>query len=193
MARPKEFDRYEALKKAMAVFWEKGYDGTSLPDLMKGMGISRSSLYETFGDKQALFKEAMECYLECVASKRMYALKIAKTARRGIKAYFEDQIRVALDENYPDGCFFTNVSAALGSCDSKTGEYARLAAARLEKEFHDLLRKGQDSGEFSRNKDVAAIARCLTGLSYGMNILAPLGKDRKCLEAMVKAILKLLE
>jgi len=59
MARPKEFDREEVLQKALYTFWEKGYDATTLPDLLESMGVNRSSFYNTFGDKQTLFREVM--------------------------------------------------------------------------------------------------------------------------------------
>jgi TetR/AcrR family transcriptional repressor of nem operon len=157
------------------------------------MRISRSSLYETFGDKQALFNEAMDCYLECVAAKRLYQLKKAGTARLGIEAYFEDQIRMAHDKRYPNGCFFANVSTALATADSKTAGVVQRAADSLEKEFYDLLKKGQAAGEISRKKDAAELARALLALAYGMNILAQVKKDKKWLGAMLKPVLKLLD
>ena len=64
MARPKQFDRDEALERAMAVFWRRGYEGTSVRDLVEHMGINRGSLYDTFGDKRTLFLAAVDRYLE---------------------------------------------------------------------------------------------------------------------------------
>src|SRR5690348_5749857 len=94
MGRTKEFDRDQVLRKAMTVFWKKGYEATSIPDLLEAMGLSRSSLYETFQDKQSLYYEAIQHYKKLSQRKRD-VLIAAPTAIEGIRQYFEIHITSA--------------------------------------------------------------------------------------------------
>ncbi|MCY8669819.1 TetR/AcrR family transcriptional regulator [Bacillus haynesii] len=95
MGRRKEFVREEALRSAMRTFWSKGYDGTSIPDLMHSMCISRSSLYETFGDKQSLLNEAVKYYSQLVGEKKQGILANAKSAKQGLTDYFRYHMEAA--------------------------------------------------------------------------------------------------
>src|SRR5271155_2799724 len=101
--RPLSFDRDVALKRAMEVFWEKGYEGTHLVDLTTSMGINPPSFYAAFGSKSEVFCEAVELYIETVGYKSMQILKNAKTARAGLRAMLENSIEVALS-NSAGGC-----------------------------------------------------------------------------------------
>lgn len=87
MARPKQFDREQALRKAMMLFWQKGYEATSIPDLLESMGISRSSLYEEYSDKRTLFREALQ-YYEQLGKRRFAILEQAESVEEGLKKFF---------------------------------------------------------------------------------------------------------
>ncbi|HNX58500.1 MAG TPA: helix-turn-helix domain-containing protein, partial [Spirochaetota bacterium] len=104
MARPREFDKDEALYNAMLMFWKKGYDGTSIPDLLDATGISRSSLYETFTDKQTLFLEAMNRYRQFIGTSSIQIILdyLADSGRKNepamdvLRKYFNGRIDMAL-------------------------------------------------------------------------------------------------
>ena len=81
MARTKEFDRDAALDRAMHVFWKKGYEATSLPDLLQAMGIARQSLYDTFGEKHALFMAALERYTQLILTTFAQTIGVNEGAR----------------------------------------------------------------------------------------------------------------
>ncbi len=189
MARPKAFDREEALRKAMKTFWEKGYDGTNTFHLVDSMNISRSSLYETFGDKQTLFIEALNFYAQFINQKRSTIFKKANTIKQGFSDFFDEIISNALDEEYPGGCFFVNTAISLPCADERVKSAILLGAKKVEEEFVNLIEQGKKNGEFCIEKDSRAIARLFLGLLCGMNVVARIQKDRNVLSDMVKTAL----
>lgn len=192
IARPREFDREEALQKALYVFWEKGYDATTLPDLLERMSISRSSLYDTFGDKQALFREALNLCLQEFTARRIELLRKAKSAKQGITAYFNDHVEVALKETYPGGCLVTNTATTLETADEQIVDSITQGTDQLEEAFHALLKKGQETGEITMDKNIQALARLFVGIAYGINVVARVSPNRERLEDMAKAAIQTL-
>lgn len=192
MARPREFERTEALAEAMKVFWSKGYDGTSIPDLTEAMGISRSSLYDTFGDKRQLFCEAMGHYAAMVRQRRRNTLESAPSLRQGLADFFQGVIGLALHEDYPGGCFFTNTATALVTADQEIRETIRASAEMMEEELVTFLAQWQERGELAAGRNVRALARFFVGLATGMNVDARRRCNRDALEDMAKEALAVL-
>ncbi|RUT02821.1 TetR family transcriptional regulator [Dulcicalothrix desertica PCC 7102] len=193
MGRPKEFDREEVLQKALYTFWEKGYDATTLPDLLESMGINRSSFYNSFGDKQTLFREVMSLYYQQIGIKRLAILHKAKSIKQGLWDYFNHNIDVAVAEYNPGGCLLTNTATNLKTIDEQVTKHIVQGVDRLEQALFNLLEKGQQSGEIAPNKDIKAIARLMISVSYGLNIAARIHSDREMLLDMVKAALSTLD
>lgn len=193
MARPKEFDREEVLQKALYTFWEKGYDATTLPDLLESMGINRSSFYNTFRDKQTLFREVMSLYYQQTAIKRLTILQKAKSAKQGLRDYFSHNIDVAVAEYNPGGCLLTNTATNLKTIDQAIAQSIAQGVERLEQGFYRLLEKGQRSGEIPSNKDIKAIARLMIATSYGLNIAARINPSRDILEDIAQAAVSILD
>src|SRR6266852_1410049 len=96
MARPKEFDRDQALQKAMEVFWSRGYEAASIQDLVKHMGINRQSLYDTFGDKHALYLQALDRYREVEGRKLLELLERPGSVKKSLRQLFEGVVEGAL-------------------------------------------------------------------------------------------------
>jgi TetR/AcrR family transcriptional regulator, transcriptional repressor for nem operon len=192
LARPKEFDRDIALRQAMAVFWAKGYEGTSVSNLTEAMGISRSSLYETFGDKQDLFREALTFYTEFTGRKRAAVLAGAASVKDGMAAFFAGVINFLLSEEYPEGCFFTNTATALGTLNEQICETIRLGTEGMEEDFFRFFARGQQRGELAGDRDIRAFARFCVSLVRGISVMARVQKDRKALEDIVKVGLEAL-
>jgi TetR/AcrR family transcriptional repressor of nem operon len=193
VARPKEFKKEEALEEAMKVFWAKGYDSTSVSDLISAMGISRSSMYETFGDKQNLFIETIHCYSHLVSSRRAEIINGAKSVKQGLNDYFNERISMALNEEYPGGCFITNTATSLETADERVKSAIKVSSEKIENEFYILLESGRNKDEIGRDKDTRALARFLLGLVCGINVMARIHKDRRVLEDIVKYALDVLE
>lgn len=193
MGRPKKFDREEALQKALYTFWEKGYDATTLPDLLESMDINRSSFYNSFGDKQTLFREVMSLYYQQTAIKRLAILQKAKSVKQGLWDYFNHNIDVAVAEYNPGGCLLTNTATTLKTIDEQISKEIVQGVDRLEQALFNLLEKGQKLGEIDPNKDIKAIARLVIAVSYGLNIAARVHSDREMLLDMVKAAMSTLD
>src|SRR5438876_317753 len=111
--RPREFDPEKALDRALKVFWKKGYEGASLPELTRAMGINRPSLYAAFGNKEALFRKAMKRYAEGPASYVRRALE-ATTARRVFERLLEGGIDMVTRPGQPRGCLAVQGALACG-------------------------------------------------------------------------------
>lgn len=193
MGRPKEFDREEVLQKALYTFWEKGYDATTLPDLLESMGINRSSFYNSFGDKQTLFREVISLYYQQTAIKRLTILQKAKSAKQGLWDYFNHNIDVAVAEYNPGGCLLTNTATTLKTIDEQISKEIVQGVDRMEQALFNLLEKGQFAGEIAPDKDIKAIARLVIAVSYGLNIAARVHSDREMLLDMVKAAMSTLD
>jgi len=117
MARHKEFDRDEALHKAMEVFWSRGYEAASVGDLVKHMGVSRQSLYDTFGDKHSLYLQALDRYREVEGRKMFELLEAPGSVKRSLRRLFEGVVECSLAGGERRGCFVGNATSELaGRC-----------------------------------------------------------------------------
>lgn len=193
MARPKKFDREEVLQKALYIFWKKGYEATTLPDLLENMEISRSSFYNTFTDKQTLFREVMSLYYQQTAIQRLAILQKSNSAKQGLSEYFSHNIDVAVAAYNPGGCLLTNTATNLNTIDETIAQSIVQGVERLEQAIYSLLEKGQRSGEISTNKDIQAIARLMIATSYGLNVAARVTPSREVLEDIAKAAISILD
>jgi len=193
MARPREFNETEALSGAMNAFWTSGYDGTSIPDLLKATGLSRSSLYETFGDKSALFEAATGLYFRTHGQPRMEALRQATSTMQGLRRFFGLQIGSCLDPKSPNGCLLTNTCTSLSSHDPKIEYMLRKSNRLFRAELLALLVRGQQAGEIPQDRDVESLSHMLMAVSFGLNVAARVDPDRRSLHAMANAALKAIE
>lgn len=183
--RPRAFDRAAALRRAMEVFWERGYEGTSLGDLTAAMGINRPSLYAAFGCKEALFREAVELYGSAEGSATDRALREAPTARAAVEAMLRGNVDAYLDPKNPAGCMIV-LAATLGTPESKgvrdhLAECRRSGQAALQRR----LERGVAEGELPAGTETAALAAFYTTLLQGLSIQARDGASRETLNAVV--------
>lgn len=188
MARTREFNEDQALHQAMLLFWKKGYEATSIPDLLQVMGISRSSLYDTFSDKQTLYIAALEHYKK-VSFNRQVILERASSVRAGIQQFFEQHITSAYDTSLPGGCFVTNAATTLESRDEKINEMIKTSFLNLEQAFCELLEKGRQSGELDKTTDVKAWSYLLLNLHQSINIMAKADQDQQRAKEMISFVI----
>ena len=193
IGRNKEFDRENVLHQAMLAFWEKGYDATSIPDLLQAMGLSRSSLYETFTDKETLYLEAIQHYKKTRLSKRNLLLQ-ATSAKAGIQQYFERHIASAYSEDLPKGCLVTNATLNMDSPDEQLQQLIRDSFVELEQAFYELLRKGQQSGEIDAKKDIKTLSLLLLNLNHSISVMSKMkaNSDKQRLKDMINAVIEML-
>jgi len=189
MGRPREFDTDAALEKAMRLFWAKGYEGTSVADLTETLGIGKPSLYAAFGDKQSLFRAALERYAAGPAS--YVAAALAKpTAREVAEHLLRGAADLQTSSSNPGGCLTVNGAIACGD----EAEPVRQALNAHRTGGVALLRSrfGQAKAQHDlpKDSDPAALARYLAAVVYGMAVLASGGASRKELQQVIRTAMK---
>jgi TetR/AcrR family transcriptional repressor of nem operon len=191
MARHKEFDRDEVLHEAMEVFWSRGYEATSIQDLVKHMGINRQSLYDTFGDKHALYLKTLDRYREIEGRKVFELLERPGSVKKTLRQLFEGVVERALCDGQR-GCFIGNATSELAGRCKETAARTCGNMAATEEAFYRVLLRGKKEGELKRVRDPRAVARFLYSSLQGLALLAKATRDRKTLEDVVKVTLSVL-
>ena len=171
----------------METFWEKGYDAASLNDLTSRMGISRSSLYETFGDKQTLFLEALDCYGDTCGESILNHLTDGASVRQALTRFFSATIESATSGKGKGGCFNVNAATNAPTLCPEAKAKLRDGLRCMESRFLRVIEHGKTTGEIAPDRDSCALARLLVGLDYGLNAVARIHPDPEFLTDMVKA------
>ncbi|MFD7817498.1 TetR/AcrR family transcriptional regulator [Streptomyces sp. NPDC059785] len=189
VGRPRGFDADEALERAVRVFWEKGYEGASLTDLTSAMGITRTSMYAAFGNKEDLFRKALERYTEGPASYVARALEEA-TARRVATAFLAGSVRATTRPDCPAGCL--GVQASLAAGDTAVAARDALVAWRNEgtDRLRDRFRQAVAAGDLPADSDPAVLARYLMAVANGIAVQAAGGAGRDDLQRVADAALR---
>lgn len=193
MARTKEFDTEEVLEKAIGVFWDKGYAACSIQDVVEGLGLSRSSIYVTFGDKRQLFLAALKKYQREGVDSMRHNLETATNVRQALKDIFYAVLPVELDGCMKKGCFLVNSGIELAPHDPEIAAIVQANRQEIEEILRSAIQKGQDSGLISRKLDALSIARFFFTTLSGLRVSATSGNaDRKTLEDIIRVSLSVL-
>jgi AcrR family transcriptional regulator len=187
--RPRGFDPDAALERALLVFWEHGYEGASLATLTEAMGISTTSMYATFGNKEELFRKALERYTEGPSAYVARALE-EPTAFDVATAIIAGTIRTTTRPAGPHGCL--GVQGALATGDAGRGARDLLVDWRDDgySTLRDRFGQAVDDGDLPPEADPAVLARYLTALAYGIAVQAASGVGRAELQEMADAALR---
>ncbi|MGP0587473.1 TetR/AcrR family transcriptional regulator [Paenibacillus timonensis] len=191
MARSKEFEESEVLLKAMHLFWEQGYEKTSLQDLVEHMGIHRRSLYDTFGDKHTLFIKTMEQYAKFVNATMKAEAQRGHTAKESIRLIFDYLIEANGEQ--PLGCFFVNSATELAYRDPAVSELTSEGFNKGEQLLVELLQQGQQAGEISADVDPRLLASSLHTTMIGLRVLRRTSADKKKLHQIAEVSMAMLD
>ena len=192
MARPKTFDREQALESAMNLFWAKGYEATSVQDLLDAMGINRGSMYTTFGGKRALFLAALERY--CARLRGDTATGDSAGATNAgplaeIRETFRSRIGAGPDPRW--GCFLCNTIVELAPHDEEVADRAESALRRLEAGYLKLLIRA--AGQLPENARPPALASFLTNAYLGLQVRVKTEPDSEAMGGMIETALSILD
>jgi TetR/AcrR family transcriptional repressor of nem operon len=191
MARPKEFDRDEALQKAIGVFCEKGYAAASTDELMRAMNVSRQSMYDTYGDKRQLYLEAYRRYVADSINEQIGHLERASSPLAGI----EKMLLAFAERTKRDGvigCMGINAICEFGRTDSEVTSLGDTESARLTAALKLALRRAKAKKEISKTVKEGAAAQFLLATLSGMKVAAKAGADTQALKSIAHFALRSL-
>lgn len=190
--RPKQFDEQEVLDRAMNLFWLRGYGGVGLAELLEVMGISRQSLYDTFGNKRELFIRSIRHYRETQLVQALALLERPGSPLsnvRGVVRFFE---RLAADASCR-GCFVANALVELGPHDEPIAKLLRETLELLQGSIQRSLERAQEIGELPVSKSPQQLSRALTNAMLGMAVTGKLPLGRMALRDIYAGTLSMLD
>ena len=190
MGRSKEFEENAVLQRAMELFWQQGYEKTSMSDLVEHMGIHRKSLYDTFGDKHALYLKVIDRYAEYSMAKLNTEKLRAKTAYQTIQYIFDYIIQGNEDKHW--GCLFVNAATEMGPWDKEVEEKTEEAFRKAEDFIAGIVREGQEAGEFSGNYDAEILGEILHNTLLGLRVLVRTSASKEKMHRIADFFLNLL-
>ena len=188
----KSFDLDDALDRAMKVFWAKGYEGTSMADLVEGMGINKGSLYNAFGSKKALFTQAFLKYDREQRREILKQLEAMNDPVAAIEALFDGLIAQSLDDPEKKGCMLVNTALDLPNHDEDIAAAVKAGMADFEAFFVRQLKAGKKTGAIPAHVDPKKTAKGLLTLVTGLRVLARGVFDKSGLVAIKAQALELI-
>jgi AcrR family transcriptional regulator len=187
--RPRAFDVEHALEQALRVFWRHGYEGASLAELTAAMGINRPSLYAAFGNKEELFRRALDHYTAGAAALHENAMR-QPTARAAVEKFLRAAADALGDCKNPRGCLLVQSALVCGTAGESVKQELIARRATVRAAWRKRFQKAKTDGDLPADADPAALARYLSALSAGMAVEAVNGADRNELRRMADVALR---
>lgn len=192
MARPREFDEDAVLDVAIGCFWKRGYQATSIRDLIDETGITGASLYNAFGDKRALFGRVFDRYVEETVAARIRRCE-RLPPREAISTFFAEVLKRSLTDREHKGCMIVNSALDVAPHDPDFRITISAVLVRIEQFFLAHVREGQADGTIGRAVSAENLARQLLGALMGLRVLARVRPERALLEGIVTTALRALD
>lgn len=187
--RPISFDKDAALEAAMLLFWERGFEGTSMADLTRAMGLNPSSIYAAFGDKHVLFSLAVKRYME---SRALYATKALEepTLEKVVRALFDSTVAFLTTPGHPPSCM--TLAGAVGCSVDAASAREIMTEIRRQNEaaMKERFLQARKSGQLSKDVNVDDYARYLSSILAGLSIQAANGSTKAELKRTAKMALR---
>ena len=179
MTRKREFDSDDVLNKAMHLFWARGYKATSLDDLLETMAISKSSFYETYGNKHDLFMASIGEYIRCTTQPMLDRLRVEGPFIEAFNDIFDSIIELSIANR--SGCMLANSAIEMSPHDNQVDQLIASAIKRVEDAWYKAIRQAQKSGEISTRKKPRALARFIVGSINGLMVVSKANPHRPTL------------
>jgi TetR/AcrR family transcriptional repressor of nem operon len=192
MARPREFDEEVVLEAAVECFWSQGYVATSVRDLVQTTGLTAASLYNAFGDKRALFRTALDQYVESSIGERIRRCE-ALPPREAISTFFHEILSRSLSDRKHKGCMLVNSALEIAPHDAEFRKVIARVLTRIEIFFLNCVEAGQAQGTINSSMEAQNLARHLLGVLMGVRVLARVRPEQALLEGAVAPMLALLD
>ncbi|MGX5847374.1 TetR/AcrR family transcriptional regulator [Mesorhizobium sp. PL10] len=193
MARPREFDETAALDAAIQQFWANGYEATSVRDLAGCMGITGASLYNAFGDKRSLYRQALNRYVDQSFGDRVRRFETHLPPREAIRAFFSEIIERSLADPQRKGCMLINSASEVAPHDPEFQPVIANILAEVEAFFRRCVDKGQKDGSIACLLSADDLARHMLAILVGIRVLVRARPERELLEGMVRPAMAMLD
>jgi AcrR family transcriptional regulator len=187
--RPRQFDSQKALDAALLLFWRHGYEGTSLAALTRAMRINMPSLYAAFGNKETLFRKALDRYLQKPASYLPKALE-EPTARRAVEKLFRGAIDMVMNPRHPDGCLLVQGALAAGPAAASVRKELSLRRAAAETAVRRRLERAISEADLPASVDAGQLARFIITALWGLSVQAAGGATQAQLNSVVEVAMR---
>jgi len=192
MARPRKFDEHAVLDAAVQCFWSRGYEATSVRDLIESTGLTGASLYNAFGDKRSLYQRTLGHYVEGSIAERIRRCE-AMQPREAIRTFFEDILERSLADREQKGCMLVNAALDVAPHDPELQEIVADILCRIEEFFQSCVSRGKVEGTITSTLSAEELARHLLGVLMGVRVLARVRPERPLLEGVIAPALALLD
>lgn len=193
VGRPREFELDDAVRKAMGVFWDRGYHDASLPELLEGMELSRGSFYKAFVDKRGVYLRALDVYIDDAIRKTGEILHSNSSPKAAIREAFSRQAEESSGKEGLRGCFVVLSAVEMLPADDEVSARIARLFRRLQDLYAAAIIRAQALGEIDHGMDERTLARFLVCQIQGMRVLGKTGADRDVTKAMVDFALKPLD
>jgi TetR/AcrR family transcriptional repressor of nem operon len=193
MARTRQFDERQALVSAMLVFWEKGYEATSIQDLEQAMGLNRTSIYNAFGNKRAIFNLVMTCYKESVMSSLLAELDSTPNVREGVRRMLNAALNIHFDEDNPGGCLVVLSVLESEQHDAESRAAMQQTFQDLKSALQDRLSRAKKAGELSKDLNVGSTATTISTTMAGMMVMGKANFSKAALKKTINQVVSLLD
>jgi AcrR family transcriptional regulator len=189
MGRPREFDVDKALDLALQVFWRKGYEGASMADLTETMGITKPSLYSAFGNKEELFRKALDRYVDGPGG--YFQVALAKpTVRAVVEHLLFESADAVTDPNHPPGCLAVQGALSCGDAAESIKQELMSRRAKGEQDLRQRFERAIAEGDLPQGSDAADLAAYLSAILQGMAVQAAGGTTREQLRKIAEMALR---
>jgi len=193
MARTRAFNEIDVLDKAVELFWAKGYTATSANDLVKGLGLSRSSIYSTFGDKRTLYLRALAHYKKHQGGAMIQMVQQSDDLLKTIEQLFQMVVKQDVEAELPKGCFLVNTSVELGPHDQEIAKIVSDQETAIETAFEMAILKGQENGQISKTHSAESLARFLYNNISGLRVALKSKVSKATLDDVIKVSMSVLK
>lgn len=188
----KNFDVEQALNRAMQTFWARGYEATSIQDLVNATGVNRASLYATYGDKREIFLASLKKYDSSVRKKMLSELSNADRPREAIEAVFDKFISQSSNANANWGCLITNTALELAAHDAEIARFVNAAQDDMARFFEGMIERGKIAGQIDAQVDAGQLARMILAILLGLLVMLRSRPDANYLNEIKSSALSLL-
>ena len=189
MARKKEFNEEEVLAKALQAFWCKGYEGTSMQDLVEAMGINRFSIYDTFESKEKLYLLALRQYQEQQYRQMTQFYGQTGSVRKAVEALLDKIITDTITDKDKKGCFIVNATTEMAHRSKEVQQIASQTEQHIEYIFAEVIRKGHENGELAAEKSPEELSAFLYSVIQGLKVMAMTHGNQTILNSVKRSAL----